>query len=90
MPDVSISIESDVTAYFLSVFNNEGFVFRGDANEDFEDVLDEGDYTLLYHVIAPSQTDFEILFEGVKHPESPLARRVPNKGYTASTRSVEV
>lgn len=90
MANVRIKLTGNVTNYWLSVFSESGYKFRGTAQSDFNKSLAPGKYTLLYHVIGSPGKKFKITFSNVKSPTSPLEITIPQKGYTAATRSFEV
>lgn len=90
MANVRIKLTGKVTNYWLSVFSESGYKFRGTARKDFDEPLVSGKYTLLNHVIGSPGTKFSIKFSNVKSPKSPLAVTIPKKGYTAATKNFEV
>ncbi len=86
MPSVKVSITgASVMSYWLEIFNQNGHLFVGETNEDFDGNLPSGPYTLLYRVIGTSRSEYSINFEGVTRPQSPYTKKIPNKGYTAAT-----
>lgn len=90
MANVRIKLTGKVTTYWLSVFSESGYKFRGTTRKNFDKPLASGKYTLLYHVMGSPGTKFTIKFSNVKSPKSPLAPTIPKKGYTAATKSFEV
>ena len=90
MKNVKISVSGSVQAYYLTLFNQEGYQFKGKKNEDISKSLKPGPYTLKYNVIGNPGTEFTVKFSGVIEPTENLKRVIPNKGYTSRTKEVKV
>ena len=90
MKKVKVSVSGSVAAYYLTLFNESGYRFKGKKNENIDKQLPSGQYTLKYNVIGNPTTKFKVKFSGVVDPKNDLDRTIPSKGYIARTREIKV
>ena len=90
MAKVKISVTGTTKEYFLTLFNDGGYKFKGKKNEDIDKELSAGTYTLKYNVIGNPGSKFKVNFKGTKSPKNSLNRVIPQKGYTSRTKEIIV
>ena len=87
---VRVKLTGKSDEYFIEIFDEEGYKFRGGRSEDFGDELEPGDYNATYHVRGTPDNKVTLKFTGVREPKKGTERTIPQKGFFSDNRAFKV